>query len=67
MSTVTYVRVRCNKCGDESNTDFITWQKPREVRANAKAQGWKLGKQKDYCPSCSADINEQIRKIREGT
>ena len=58
------VQVQCDKC---NKLHPITGDGARAAKDFAREAGWKLGKQKDYCPQCSADINEQIRKIREGS
>ena len=62
MSMLTYVTVRCDKCGIPLTGDQD--DKARIVRATAKAKGWKLGKQKDFCPICKEAIAEQIKQLQ---
>ena len=66
MSNILYSVVECDKdnCAHEYRGQED--MKTRDVRALAKKEGWKLGKSKDFCPSCSAEISETIKLAQEG-
>lgn len=61
MSMTTLISVKCDKCGTlEGCTAGI---KSREVRADAKAKGWKLGKQRDLCKECADELAEAVKTL----
>lgn len=64
MSISTLVRVNCDKC--ENTHGELAGVKARAVKASAKAAGWKVGKSKDFCPSCSAEIDAAIKAAKAG-
>lgn len=64
MSMSTIVRVLCDKSVDAF--DGEPGQKAREVRAAAKAEGWKLGREKDFCPQCAEAIKIKVAEIQSG-
>ena len=66
MSTAKSVTVFCDKNACQNRFEGSTGETTRDVRAAAKANSWKLGKSKDFCPSCSAEISEAISRARTG-
>ncbi len=63
MSTVRYVSVACDKCPQQTAYAVAS---ARAIRAKAKENGWKLGKSKDFCPSCAAEIAEAVKAAQAG-
>lgn len=64
MSNHIHVFVTCDKCGTQ--TDGIGDSSIREARSQAKALEWKLGKSKDFCPSCSKEIAAAVKAAQAG-
>lgn len=65
MSMSTLIVLNCDKCQEVSYRG-LTGTKAREIRAAAKKDGWKLGKQKDFCPSCAKEIAEAVKNAALG-
>lgn len=65
MSVAKSVNVLCDKCGEKKFTGVVG-EGTRVVRAMAKHDGWKLGKQKDFCPVCAKEIAETIKQASQG-
>lgn len=63
MSNNRYFTVRCDKCETETGPAIA---KPRAIRAELKVAGWKLGKQKDFCPGCAKDIAAAVENAKAG-
>lgn len=67
MSMIKSVNMRCDKCGKLRTVGEITISEgARDHRARAKHDGWKLGKQKDFCKSCAEQIKEAVKQAASG-
>lgn len=65
MSIAKTVTLLCDKCG-KAKFAGVVGEGVRAIRAMAKHDGWKLGRQKDFCPSCAAEIAEAIKAAQAG-
>lgn len=68
MSVSITAQVQCDKCHNHASAAAVSFKKPqiREARALAKADGWKLGKTRDLCKHCAAEIASQIKQLQSG-
>lgn len=57
MSMSRYVMVRCDRCHTESTPHA---EGARATRKAAKEAKWRLGREKDYCPHCAANMDVEI-------
>lgn len=62
MSNVKYSTVLCDKCQTEYP---LVEAGTRATRATAKKAGWKLGKTRDLCPECSAELDKAVKTLLE--
>lgn len=66
MSVKIEISIACDKEGCLTSIGGAPTEKARAIRAVAKGYGWKLGKQRDFCPKHAAEIAEAIKNAAAG-
>lgn len=63
MSTIKELKVtvKCDKCGTHREGSSR-----KAIRSAAKAAGWRLGKDKDFCPDCDAELQKKAKQVLAG-
>lgn len=66
MSIRTFVS--CDKCNAKvaSSANSTKRADIRNARILARNEGWKLGKQKDFCKECAAEIAAAVKAAQAG-